>query len=89
MGYFSPDTPLLASATIGLVDRKEPAAMVTLYLRRAAVIRGMALDDRGASLGGNVINKNLSQRWETTRRTCDAGDRAQDMANRIRRFRRL
>jgi len=53
-GYFGPDSPPLANATVGLVERKETAATVTLYLRRAAVIRGTALDEHGASLGGNV-----------------------------------
>jgi hypothetical protein len=37
-----------------LVGRKELTASVTLYLRRAAVIRGTAVEERGASLGGIV-----------------------------------
>jgi hypothetical protein len=53
-GYFRADSPPLSAATVGLVDPKVTAATVTLYLRRAAVIRGTALDERGASLGGNV-----------------------------------
>jgi hypothetical protein len=53
-GYFRPDFPPLAATTVRLVDPKVTAATVTLYLRRAAVIRGTALDERGAGLGGNV-----------------------------------
>ena len=53
-GYFRPDSPTLASAPVVLVERKEPVATVTLYLRRAAVIRGTVLDEGGASLGGSV-----------------------------------
>ena len=51
---FPPGFPTLASAPVVLVERKEPVATVTLYLRRAAVIRGTVLDEGGASLGGSV-----------------------------------
>ena len=56
-------SPTLASAPIVLVERKEPIASVTLYLRHAAVIRGTALYEGGASLGGNV--QRLAWSWWT------------------------
>lgn len=54
-GFIDPDPPLSSATSISLVNRKTAGAVsVTLYVRRQALLRGTALNERGTGAGGMV-----------------------------------